>query len=53
MTVPQRPLVRSIPSLAQRLRASEAVIIPTDTLPGSGSFTRERRDNLDVEAAAC
>mgnify|MGYP003325643802 CR=1 FL=1 len=34
MTVPQRPLVRSIPSLAQRLRASEAVIIPTDTLPG-------------------
>ena len=34
MTFPQRPLVRSMSSVVRRLRASEAVIIPTDTLPG-------------------
>ena len=34
MTVPKSPLVLSIDSVARRLKASEAVIIPTDTLPG-------------------
>ena len=34
MTAPRGPLVHSIASIARRLQASEAVIIPTDTLPG-------------------
>ena len=34
MTVPRNPLVLSIAAVVRRLQASEAVIIPTDTLPG-------------------
>jgi L-threonylcarbamoyladenylate synthase len=34
MTVPKSPLVLSGAAVARRLQASEAVIIPTDTLPG-------------------
>ena len=34
MTVPRSPLVLSGAAVARRLQASEAVIIPTDTLPG-------------------
>ena len=51
MTAPRSPLVLSAAAVARRLQASEAVIIPTDTLPGLAVLPSERRDDLDAEAA--